>query len=198
LEPKDGGIIKEKDITPFMMEYFDTPELKNNLEHFYNTEAIKFLEQLCEKKFFIQYAENALEKVATWANPKGDDQYHYWFNTVEPKVKVQITDIGLEHLQTYRINEILRLTNQSTIDTNEALQRNLKYQIIMGIITTIAIALTAIYAVTAYYKDDSENLIAIRKSMQRQEQQSDSILQLQKERNTYLKIMAKKTLPKKK
>lgn len=33
--------------------------------------------------------------------------------------------------------------------------------------------------------------------LQQQEQQLDSIRQLQKERNTYLKIMAKKTSPKK-
>jgi hypothetical protein len=113
------------------------------------------------------------------------------------KFEAIITQSGQDYLNEFRVKHILWLTNQSSINTDRAVRISLRFQIGIGIITMAAIGLTAYYDGKNYHKGDSISLKRIDTLLQRQVQQSDSILLLQKERNTYLKIMAKKTSPKK-
>ncbi|MGN6640798.1 MAG: hypothetical protein ACTHJ8_17940 [Mucilaginibacter sp.] len=196
LEPLDG-VPKRINVFPFISKYFLKP---NDLSEKANNEgniAKQFLLNLSEKRL-IFINEGALSNICnkSWTNPIGNKRYQFWFDNMP--VEVMIRPDGQEYLKEERIKNILTETSISTKKTNDALQQNIKYQIAFGIISTAAIALTAVIAVMAYYKSDSDNLILIRKSMQQQVRVLDSFRLSQKANSTYLTSKAKKTSPKKK
>jgi len=196
LEPQDG-VPKDVDITTFILKNFPIPNIEDFEAPYDDTDALAFLRKSNINKYFSYYADALGPIVNKFRYYKNGKEYRHWFGELEPHVFAKIQDAGLKHLYEYRTNEILRLTNQSTVDTNKALQRNIKFQIATGIITTAAIALTASIAVMAYNKDDSINLIQARKSLQQQEQILKNIEQSQKGIDTSLRTLAKKTSAKK-
>jgi hypothetical protein len=196
LEPKEG-VVKGINVTTFMMDNFKIPNNEDLNNDNSNEDAILFLNRLYAKKHII-FDPHRITELVKWRYPSGENNYKHWFNTITPELNVKISEQGLEYLYNYRTNYILLETNISIRDTNIAVKKNITAQLIFGIVSVIAIVTTAVIAVMAYYKDDSENLILIRKSMQRQDSILQSIQQSQKGIDTSLKIMAKKTLPKKK
>lgn len=205
LEPSEGIIAQHIDVLPFVKNQFKKPtDLSENADN--EDDAAKtFLLALAKRKYIsLVNGYGDLDHICnkSWTNPKGDKRFQYWFDDIS--IKVVLTPEAQEYLNNERLKNILsetnksiQLTNKSTVDTNDLVKTNIKVQIGMGIVTFLAIAVTALVAVATYQKDDPPNLILMRKSMQRQEQLLDSIRLLQKKRNTYLKIMAKKNLPKK-
>ncbi|MGZ3834647.1 MAG: hypothetical protein ACXVB0_14070, partial [Mucilaginibacter sp.] len=197
LEPI-SGVGKLKNVYPFIIQNFDKPNDLSEKSDNVNNEAKVFLLQLSNRKL-IRFEDNGdIDHIcnANWTNPIGNKRFQFWFDTLP--IKVKLSSEGQEYLRQERVKNILTETNISTKKTNDAVQKSIKYQIAFGVISTAAIGLTAIIAVMAYNKGDSENLILIRKSMQQQARILDSIRLSQKESSTYLKIMAKKTSTKKK
>jgi hypothetical protein len=192
IEPQDV-IIEEVVITEFMVANFKEPPHGTSAER---DDGSLFLKHLLERKLIFVIG-NPFTQINVWEYAVNDEIYKRWWNTTTEPVKVTITDSGIEYLNNYRLKEKLTSTNQSIIDTNEAVKKNIATQIILGIVSVLAIVITAIIAVMAYYKPDSENLILIRKAMQRQDSILQSIQQSQKERNTFLMKEAKKNSPKK-
>lgn len=197
LEP-DDGIAKDVDITPFIMKHFPVPNIDDLEVSFYDTDAFTFLRKSDNNGYFSYYEHLMSPIYEKWILEKHGKKSRYWFNTLEPHVYAKIQDLGVNRLHEYRTSEILKITNQSIVDTNKAVRISLYLQIAIGVITMIAIVLTALYAILAYRKEDPKSLIEISKSLQRQEQLLESIQLLEKERNTSLKKGAKKILPKKK
>lgn len=196
LEPMDE-LPKEILIRPFMVKNFDKPK---DLKHYTDNEkepGKQFLLDLLDTGL-IDANEQDIQHICNkdWTNPVGRKRYQFWFDTYP--IKVKITKLGLDKLEEYRTTHLISETLKSNRKTSEVVKENSKYQIAFSIISTAAIAVTAIVAIMAYNKDDPKSLILIRKSMQQQERILDSIRQSQKEISTYLEIVAKKTTPKKK
>ncbi|HTK22142.1 MAG TPA: hypothetical protein VL442_21635 [Mucilaginibacter sp.] len=199
LEPTDG-VTKQIDVFSFIYKHFDKPkDLKENVDNESDTAKL-FLLNLCNRELIIPVDAGALVHICnkSWTTPKDGIRYQMWFDELE--VLVALTPQGQTYLNEERVKNILsetnksiQLSNRSTVETNDLVKLNIKVQIGMGIITLLAIVSTAIVSLATYWKDDSPSLLMISKSMQRQEQLLDSIRLLQKERNTYLKTMAKKT-----
>lgn len=120
---------------------------------------------------------------------KFESQPNDYNNEPEIKVQARLTYLGLQYLNEYRLTK-------SNIDLNQSIKTNIRNQIIIGVITLAAIIVAAIYSVMVYYKDDSENLIMIRKSLQQIGQKLQNSQQLQKEKSMPSKITAKTTFPK--
>ncbi len=180
-----------------MVKNFDKPK---DLKHYTDNEkepGKQFLLDLLDTGL-IDANEQDIQHICNkdWTNPVGRKRYQFWFDTYP--IKVKITKLGLDKLEEYRTTHLISETLKSNRKTSEVVKENSKYQIAFSIISTAAIAVTAIVAIMAYNKDDPKSLILIRKSMQQQERILDSIRQSQKEISTYLEIVAKKTTPKKK
>jgi len=194
LEPEDGIIKGEVKIASFMINNFIKPDPLSDLTTNENDNGIFFLQDLSDRKLIRIHMET-IKQVNSWLYPIGNKNYKHWFDTQEHTAN--ITKDGLNYLYQHRNNQILLETSISTTKTNRAVQKNITAQIIFGVISTLAILLTAIYAICAYYKSESENLILIRKSMKQQELLLQSMQQSQKGIDTSLKIIAKKTSTKK-
>jgi hypothetical protein len=200
LEPITEANPTEKIINDFMVANFERP-LPNTSNA--NDAGIIFLQRLTSKKL-INVINNPYDQISFgWEFTTGDEICKRWWDSTTEPTKAILTEDGLEYLHNYRVNEILletnissRDTNASIKETNDAVKKNITAQIILGIVSVLAIVITAIIAVMAYYKPDSENLILLRKAVQRQDSILQNIQQSQKGIDTSLKIMAKKTLPK--
>lgn len=190
LEPVSGEP-KEIPVRTFIVNNFDKP---TDLSEFANNDkdpAKLMLLDLLDNELI----EGNRNDVIPICSPKGfdhqgDKKVQQWFDTYTPVAKMKITPQGLDALEDYRTSHLINETLKSVKKTN-------RYQRLYSGITLFAIAVSAGTAVAAYLKDDAPNLILIRKSMQRQEQILDSIKQVQIEIDSSLRIMAKKTLPKK-
>ena len=132
LEPKEANPT-ETDVIPFVRENFSkfseiNPTQGNNIKI--------FLERLENKKFI--------------STPREVD--FGWPSDVEIKSKsnfsilATIKDDGIQHLYSYRINQILLETNTSTQKTNKAIRISIIVQSIMGFISLIAISLGTYFA----------------------------------------------------
>jgi hypothetical protein len=192
LEPKDV-VIEEVVITDFMVANFKQPPegTKNDRDP-----GSLFLKHL-EARGLIFVVGNPFGQIMVWEYAIDDQIYKRWWDTSTEPVKAAITDKGIDYLNEFRLKDNLLAVNKSNIDTNTALRSSLKVQKRISYLTAAAIVLTAIYAVTAYYKDEPKNLILIRKSMQQQERLLDRIRLSQKAIDSSLRIMANKTSPKK-
>jgi hypothetical protein len=201
LEPITEANPIEKVINAFMVDNFDKPPASTSND---NDAGIIFLKRLTAKKL-INVIDNPYDQISLgWEYTSGEDICKRWWDSTTEPTKAILTEDGLEYLHNYRVNEILletnissRDTNASIKDTNESVRKNITAQIILGIVSVLAIVITAIIAVMAYNKGDSENLILIRKAMQRQDSILQSIQLSQKGIDTSLRIMAKKTSQKK-
>jgi len=200
LEPEDG-IPKDVDITTFIMKNFPIPNLKDLDTSYYDTDALKFLRKSENNGYFSYYQEKLSPIDNKWVYESEGKKNRYWFDTIKSGLKepvfARITDFGMQYLYDYRTNEILKITNKSIVETNKAVKRSLYAQIVIGVISTLAIVLTAVYAIMAYKKDEPKSLKEINALLQKQEQVLDSIRQSQKNISTSLKIITKKTSPKK-
>jgi len=201
LEPTTEANPTEKVINDFMISKFEKPSSDISNE---NDAGIIFLKRLTSKKL-IDVINNPYDQIVMgWEYVSGEQICKRWWDSTTEPTRAILTEDGLEYLHNYRVNEILLETNISSRDTNisiqntnEAVKKNITAQIILGIVSALAIVVTAIIAVMAFYKDDSENLILIRKAMQRQDSILQNIQQSQKGIDTSLKLMAKKTSTKK-
>jgi len=196
LEPIDGEP-QAIYIGSFMVKNFTKPKSLNHYAKNDSEPGKMMLLDLLDNKLIEADRERIMHICnKKWTNPEGLKQYQQWFDTYP--IEAKITPKGLDKLNRNRLLSLLvEETNKSTRETTDIVRRNVIAQIILGIVSALAITATAIYAVKAYYKDDPENLILIRKSMQQQEEILKSIQQSQKAIDTSLKTMAKKTLPKK-
>jgi hypothetical protein len=174
LEP--WGIDREVEIEAQLYEWFTHQLSVDPLEPHdsINARIERFLDVISENKhiFFAKQKIRVEGKEDMW------------------QVQVRLTFLGLQYLNEHRLTV-------SNINLNHTIKRNSYIQIGIGIVTLVAIGFTTVYSILAYKKDDPIALKKIDTLLQRQVQQLDSIRLLQKERNIYLKIMAKKTLPKK-
>lgn len=201
LEPTTEANPSVKVINDFMVANFERPSPNTNNE---DDAGIIFLQRLTTKKL-INVINNPYDQISFgWEFSTGEEICKRWWDSTTEPTKAILTEDGLEYLHNYRVNEILletnissRDTNASIKETNDAVKKNITAQIILGIVSVVAIVITAVIAIMAYYKPDSENLILLRKAMQRQDSILQNIQQSQKGIDTSLRIMAKKTLPQK-
>jgi hypothetical protein len=190
LEPASGEP-KETPVRTFMVDNFDKPKDLNEFADNDKEPGKLFLLDLLDYEL-IEGDRNYVTHICTytWVAHRGDKKYQQWFDTLEPVAKMKITPQGLEALNDYRNSHLVSETLKSVKKTN-------RFQRVSSVVTLIAIAITAFISIISYLKDDAPNLILIRKSMQRQEQILDSMKQVQIGIDSSLRIMAKKTLPKK-
>jgi len=174
LEP--WGIDREVEIEAKLYEWFTHQISVDPLEPFdsINARIERFLDVISDNRHITQ------SRIIMRVEGKGAR----W------QVQARLTYLGLQYLNEHRLTI-------SNIHLNDTIKRNSYIQIGIGIVTLIAIGFTTVYSILAYRKGDPTALKKIDTLLLRQVQQSDSNLQLQKERNTLLKIRAKKTLPKK-
>jgi hypothetical protein len=144
LEPKKD-IPKPVDITDFMMSNFNIPAhiVENNSQTNSNEEAVLFLEKY-KKAGFIDFEEGDLTKVREWFDNKNGTWHRFWFDTIQTKMTAIITEKGLNELKDYRVNNILKITNQSIVDTNKVIARNSNRQtwVLIGALLVSVISVT--------------------------------------------------------
>ena len=128
LEPKKD-IQKPVDITDFMMSNFNIPAhiVENTSQTNSNEEAVLFLEKYKQQQF-IDFEEGDLTKVREWFDDNTGIIHRFWFDTINPHMTAIITPKGLNELKDYRVNNILKITNQSIIETNETIRKNVRWQ----------------------------------------------------------------------
>jgi len=128
LEPKKD-IPKPVDITKFMMGNFNVPAhiVENDSQTNSNEEAVLFLEKY-KKKGLVDFSDGDFAKVMGWFDDKEGVLHRFWFDTIEPPMAAIITEKGLNELKEYRVNNILKITNQSILETNEAVRINSRWQ----------------------------------------------------------------------
>ena len=134
LEPV-SGVVKLKNVYPFIREHFDKPnDLSENANN-KNNDAKIFLLQLANRKL-IRFEDNGdIDHIcnSNWTNPIGNERFQFWFDTLA--VRVKLSSEGQEYLREERVKNILTETNISTKKTNDAVQKSIKYQIAFGIIS---------------------------------------------------------------
>lgn len=126
-------------------------------------------------------------------------------------LEASITKNGLQELSEYKkakladaahqssmaVSDSIIRTNTSVQDTNKIVQDVSTTQRNLAYISLLIVALSTIYLILTYYKDDSPALKSIDRQLQRQERLLDSMRKSQKGIDSSLMIMAKKTSPKK-
>ncbi|HTI59071.1 hypothetical protein [Mucilaginibacter sp.] len=199
LEPV-SGLPKEVPVRTFMMNNFDKPkDLSQFADNDKEPGKLLLLDLLDNE--LIKGNRNDVTHICDkdWTTPKNGVEYQQWFDTLQPTAKMKITKKGSNALEAYRennptINAIIKSNNS----TGQAIKENSSIQKTYAFVSMVAIGITAIFAIATFYKDDPISLKEISKSMQRQEQLLDSLRKVQLEMSASLKIMATKTLPKKK
>lgn len=172
VELESRGIDMEANISDFMYKMFtDQPDLTYDKNIAIESTPDGYIIRMVDTM-----KSNCHLSLSRKPNPNNPDRQ---------LIEGRITDSGLEYLNNYRLT-------QSTLGLNDRLKKNLRNQIIIGILTLSAIAATAYYDGKNYNKSEPISLKRLDTLLQQIVKQSDSTLQLQKERNKYLRIMAKK------
>jgi len=174
------------DLFPFPAK--DTPENQYNHQR---SRLMSLLEGLLNANY-IHYDRMQLNLMGDFRNLSTQDK---WFGIYA--FVAYITLDGQKYLEEQKFNNRQHSLDKSILNTNNAVRLSLRIQIILGVISTLAIALTTVYAILAYRKDDPKSLKNRSRELQRQDSILENIQQSQKGIDTSLKIMAKKTSPKK-
>src|ERR1041385_5015222 len=166
-----------------------------------------FLRGLCNTDLIaIPDTDSLYYKITTFSNRNSSNTWYV------DGLEGSITKNGLKELSDYKnskmaeaahqsaieVNTSILQTNQSVRDTNQIVTSISKTQKNIAYISLGFIAISTIYLVATYYKDDSPSLKSISKQLQQQGRLLDSMRKSQKGIDSSLKTMAKKTLPKKK
>jgi hypothetical protein len=184
LEPKEG-VIKNVNITDFMMKEFDVPDLQDfTITHSYFTDAVKFLARL-KQKGLILFDDAALENISTWTYKKDGKETKHWFNTLP--MTVTLDEYGLDYLYEFRNNQILletnissRKANESALETNKSVRSNNRNTFKILILTAIISAVNLGVVIKNYFSDnDKLQLRTLIQSQSRQLTEQQSIINQQ-------------------
>lgn len=196
---KPHGFTARANIAPLLDILFPYPtENDEGIFNYQRDAMIRFLTELRNNEFitFNAYDLDYITNYRDYENIKN------WFGKYAIVAAIKLN--GLKYLanedrakKDSEVSNSIIKTNDSVQQTNKLVRDISKAQKNIAYISLGFIAISTIYLVATYYKDDSPVLKSISKQLQQQERLLDSMRKSQKGIDSSLRIMAKKTLPKK-
>jgi hypothetical protein len=123
-EGKKHGIGKQFDVCPIMIKYYKKPEETDSVKWFFVVKPqCELLEELAENKYIFM-SDRLANKIYF---PTYHDNVQ-WFDSAT--IMISITKAGIQFLEQETIN-------QSNLNLNAALLRNIRIQWILGVVTVI-------------------------------------------------------------
>ena len=184
----ENAISRYVEINDYILKHFTKPPEGTVWE---NDPASLLLKYLEEKKY-IRIQGNPFPQIGIWEYATGSTIHKRWWDDLTEPTPVKITLDGLEYIKTERDTDILLQTNISTRKTNYVIRVTSILQASMAFLSLLAISVATYYAIAAYNKPDSDNLVQLRKSIQHQQKILEGMQKSQRGMDSSLRKMAAK------